>query len=163
MSQDAVPKNYNNLRKMLEFFDNETEFGKLYVNYPMSESWRDCDDFFDEKYKDRFVSLDTLFQKHGYKKAIASRCLASFHINKISREDFNKLICMNVCKLNMLIEGCWEKMKYEQFLQFSEQQRILEAEYCCIKERGCISVLNTALFFAIDFWGEDFYKKLGKE
>ena len=49
---EVVKKNVIELREMLEFFDNETDQGKLYVNYPMMESYRDCDDFFDDGYRD---------------------------------------------------------------------------------------------------------------
>ena len=61
--KEDIQKNYNHLKEMIDFFNNETENGKLYVNYPMMESYKDCDDFFDEQYQNREVSLKTLFSR----------------------------------------------------------------------------------------------------
>ena len=100
---DVIEKNVAELKKMLEFFDNETDQGKLYVNYPMMEAYRDCDDFFDDGYRDRLVSLDILFGRtpaKGYKSLVASRRLANVRSRQISEAQFNRLTCMNVFKLN---------------------------------------------------------------
>ncbi len=37
---------------MVNYFVDETDpsIGKLYINYPMMESYRDCDTFFEEDY-----------------------------------------------------------------------------------------------------------------
>lgn len=54
---------------MAEYFVDETDpsVGKLYINYPMMESYRDCDDFFDENYKSTMVSLPAIL---SYKKDV---------------------------------------------------------------------------------------------
>ena len=109
---EVVGKNVAELREMLEFFDNETDQGKLYVNYPMMESYRDCDDFFDDGYKDRLVSLDILFGKmliKGYKSLVVSRRLANVRNRQIFREQFNRLTYMNVFKLIWLKSRLWQK------------------------------------------------------
>ena len=44
------------LEEMLEYFDDETENGKLYVNYPMVESLKYTKEMPDEKYHEYVVS-----------------------------------------------------------------------------------------------------------
>ena len=82
--EKQIEKNCNKLKNMLEFFNNESDQGKLYVNYPMMESYRDCDAFFDEGYKDRTVALDLLSK---YKEQVGKRKLSKVHTDKIDKED----------------------------------------------------------------------------
>ena len=116
---EVIENNVAELKEMLEFFDNETDQGKLYVNYPMMESYRDCDDFFDDGYKDRLVSLDVLFGRtpaKGYKSLVASRRLANVRSRQIFATQFNRLTCMNVFKLNWMKNRSWSKPPYDDFL-----------------------------------------------
>ena len=157
---DVIEKNFAKLKEMLEFFDNETDQGKLYVNYPMMESYRDCDNFFDEGYRDRLVSLDILFGRtpaKGYKSLVASRKLANIRNRHISQEQFNRLTCMNVFKLNWMKHHLWQKPNYDEFLKISRQENILELEHYSCRSLNAVAVLNTLLFFIIDYKGRDFY------
>lgn len=54
------------LEKMLEYFDDETENGKLYVNYPMIESLKYTKEMPDEKYHEYVVSR-TVCAEHKFK------------------------------------------------------------------------------------------------
>ena len=158
---EVIKNNVAELKEMLEFFDNETEQGKLYVNYPMMESYRDCDDFFDDGYRDRLVSLDVLFGRtpaRGYKALVAARKLANVRSRQISGAQFNRLTCMNVFKLNWMKNHTWSKPQYDEFLSQSHQNAILELEYASCRNLKVVAVLNTLLFFIIDYKGRGFYE-----
>ena len=156
----AVGRNAAELKEMLEFFNNETEQGKLYVNYPMMDSFRDCDDFFDKGYRDRLVSLDVLFGKNGYKRSIASRRLAGVHVGGLTREQLDRLVCMNVFKLNWMKNSVWGMPSYKEYAIASEQEGILGLELDMCRRLGSVAVLNTLLFFVLDYRGRDFYEGL---
>ena len=159
-TEDIAMTHCDVLRERVEFFDNETEQGKLYVNYPMMESYRDCDDFFDNTYRDRTVSLDALFKNDGgkgYKALVSKRKKSNIDGIDIRETEFNRLICMNVFKLNYLSTSQWLKMDYGDFRIYSEQTAILAKERECISVNKSVSVLNTSLFFAIDYKGREFY------
>ena len=156
---EVISKNIAELKNMLEFFDNETEHGKLYVNYPMMESYRDSDDFFDNSYRDRLVSLDVLFGK-GYKELVSSRKLANLRSEQISEGQFNSLTYMNVCKLNWMKNHIWEKPLYDDFMVQSRQDAILKLEYDFCRSLKSVAVLNTLLFFIIDYKGRNFFEML---
>ena len=158
---EVIEKNVAELREMLDFFDNETDQGKLYVNYPMMETYRDCDDFFDDGYRDRLVSLDILFGRtpaKGYKSLVASRRLANVRSRQISEAQFNRLTCMNVFKLNWMKNYIWSKPQYDEFLEQSSQNVILELEHESCRNLKAVAVLNTLLFFIIDYKGRVFYE-----
>lgn len=160
ISRDTrIKKNCNELKDMLVFFNNETDQGKLYVNYPMMESYRDCDAFFDEGYKNRMVTLDILFAGK-YKNQVGKRKLSNIQANKICKKDFDQLIRMNVFKLNSILTEKWLQMGYDDFLVHSNQQSILSAEQNFMAKKNAIAVLNTLLFFTLDYYGRDFYNTM---
>ena len=154
-------KNCDQLKEMIAFFNNETEQGKLYINYPMMESYRDCNDFFDEIYRDRIISLDLLFGRDrsvkGYKQSVGQMRLANLSPGRITRDQFNRLTEMNVFKLNRIVSGYWRIMTYENFRKSSDQIVILNAQRTWIRHCCSIAVINTLLFFAIDYFGSVFY------
>ena len=159
-----VVKNFADLQDMLNFFNNETDpgKGKLYINYPMMESYRDCDDFFDNGYRDRFVNIEDLFKNRGgggYKAKVNERKLSNLKTNDISKDKFNHLICMNIFKLNFLSSEQWNKPSYSVFRSQAEQSQILEVQKNFFKSKHTVSVLNTLLFFPVEYLGEQLYEE----
>lgn len=57
-----LKKNINQLKDMANYFNNETDptIGKLYINFPMFESYRDVDSFDDFTFKNRTCKLSEL-------------------------------------------------------------------------------------------------------
>lgn len=157
--QEQLKKNYGELADMLDFFNDEADQGKLFINYPMMESYRDCDAFFDEKYKDRTVTLDTLFAGK-YKNQVGKRILSNVRTEKITRPDFDLLIRMNVFKLNWIESRNWNGMSYENFRDFSRQEQILKAEQVFSTTENALAVLNTLLFFPLDYFGRNLYNEI---
>ena len=125
----------------------------------MMESYKDCNNFFDTAYKDRVISLELLF-KRKYKEIVASQKLSNYRIDRITKIEFDQLITMNIFKLNNIITNNWKFMNYEDFITRSYQNNILEAEYDYILKKNAIPVLNSSLFFIIDFFGEEYYNTL---
>ena len=53
-------------------------------------------------------------------------------------------------------------MDYDDFLVYSEQQSILRAEQNFMAKENAIAVLNTLLFFTLDYYGRSFYNTMMK-
>lgn len=157
-----VAKNYKELLEMIEYFNNETEptRGKLYLNYPMMESFRHCDYPGDPNFVNAQVSIDLLFKKGEYKRVVQKQHpkMASRHPDKFIEEEFVKIAWMNVCKLHTLYAKQWKVPSYKSFQQQAEQVGILHQEYNLIVTQKTISVLNTTLFFLLDYFGKPFYE-----
>ena len=65
---------------------------------------------------------------------------------------------MNVFKLNWMKNHAWDKPQYDDFLAQSRQDVILELEYTSCHNLEAVAVLNTLLFFIIDYKGREFYE-----
>lgn len=138
--------------EMVSRFNESTDpsRGKLLINYPMVESFRDCDNFFDESYADARVDVRDLAR---YKNIVGHRRLASRHVKDFTKENFCDLIKMNIFKLNQILRGEFESPTYDIFVKDSSQDVIAQKETECIERCGCIQVLNTLLFLPLDYFG----------
>lgn len=159
--EQIVKANVERLREMTLHFTNETDptIGKLYVNYPMMESYRDADSFFDNNYENNYVELSDIGK---YKETVGAKGLARIRIDRYTKENFDSLASMNVHKLSKLSTGIWKRLDYSMFRKESEGNTILQNQERIILENNTVCVLNTTLFLLIDYYGNKngFYDEL---
>ena len=72
------------------------------------------------------------------------------------------LTCQNVKKLGRICHVDGESMDYEMYIQKSNQTNILQHEIEFVKSLTQIAVLNTSVFFALDYYGnkDGFYDNI---
>lgn len=148
----VIQNNLAKLSEMAKFFTNETDpgIGRLYINYPMMESYRDCSSFFDESYRDNTIAIADI---PGYKRIAGQKKLASVHIGKYTRENFSDLTKMNIYKLHKLSRNFWGAVTYRDYIELSEAEKILDCQIQKVNQEKIIDVLNTALFIVLDYFG----------
>lgn len=149
---ERINKNVPVLKSMLEQFVDESDgtIGKLYINYPMMEAWRDADAFFDDTYKDRFIDIT---QSPDYKAIVSTRRLAGMLSKPIGKEQLSDIIRMMVFKLAFIMTGEWKPLDYEDYLRVSSGACVLEEQAKLMNDRGQIGVLNTSAFLIVDYFG----------
>ena len=159
--EDIFENNIKKVCEMAEYFVDETDptIGKLYVNYPMMESFKDCDSFEDDNYLTRVVSL---FDVKSYKQIVGRRKMANKRIDKYTKSDFTMLTLQNIKKLGKICKQLDDSMDYETYVQESNQMNVLQHEIEVISTLKQIAVLNTSVFFALDYYGnkDGFYDEI---
>lgn len=159
--EDVVRLNLSNLLKLSKHFTNETDpsIGKLYINYPMMEAYRDCADFFDCDYENTVVTLE---QIPAYKSIVGKRRLASMHINNYCYEHFIKLARMSVYKIKKIVFGVWGKLDYNSYRQVCDDNQIICKQKAEIELHNLMYVLNTSVLFFVDYYGnrDGFFDKI---
>lgn len=157
----VIQNNIVKLREMSNYFTNETDptIGRLYINYPMMESYRDCNTFFDEAYRDNVITVEDM---PNYKRIAGQKKLASVHIGKYTKGNFSDLAKMNLFKLHKLTRNIWGEISYDEYIALSIAATVLHHQAKKIDAEGKIDVLNTSLFIAIDHFGnkDGFYDSL---
>ena len=150
--ETVVANNIAKVKEMAEYFVDETDptIGRLYINYPMMEAFKDCDSFCDKNYLTRTVTLN---QIKCYKAIVGGRKMGSKRLDGYSREDFTQLICQNVRKLGVISGFSSSAMRYADYIESSKQCNVLNCEVGFIKSLKQIAVLNTSVFFALDYYG----------
>lgn len=138
---------------MAEYFDDETDpsKGKLYINYPMMESYRDSDSFYDNQFVYNTIALSDI---PSYKSIVSHKRLSGYDINEYSKENYTDLMRMHVNKLAYLSEKSdYKNLAYSEYLSLSSEEKIAAVQKKCIAERSYIHVINTSLFFLLDYYG----------
>ncbi|MGF2614601.1 hypothetical protein FZC84_20595 [Rossellomorea vietnamensis] len=137
------------LIELITNFSNSTELGKLYLNYPMVESFKDISSLEeDEKFELLTVPFETVKNKIGkvseYKKMVDNKtCITN--ISDINVEMGNKLLNLHASKLKLIIgEGVEEEKKYRNLCVL--QCYKFDAE-------KLIWVINTSILHMLDEYG----------
>ena len=133
------------IRRMAEYFVESSDMGKLYLNYPMVESFYHMSSIPDDRYNDYYATLDEL-QAGTYKIRVhrenRNRDYRKFAVNK---EECNVVIQQNIDKARRIIHE-------EADLEYIPgQARILEAQLTLLSEEQRAAVLSTCPFFIPDY------------
>lgn len=138
--------NLKKMNEMLQYFNDETENGKLYVNYPMMESFRDLDSFSDENYLLRSVDINEI---KNYKNIVSIRKLNGLDISKYNTDNFIDIFKLNIDKL-YFINKILKKDK-NTFFNITEGINIYNKIKENLDKNSTIYVLNTGIFILSGF------------
>lgn len=143
------------IQNMLEFFNEETENGKLFISYPMVEAlWhinnesKSCYELctvktkIGKKYKN-LVSIDSSFKDP----------------RKIDINDWNFITLKTIKKANCIVNDTPEKPEYNEFMDIN-QQVIFESQLEKFIPYQKIAVLSGIPLFIVDYFGEKLYENL---
>lgn len=139
------------IRSMLAFFNNETEHGKLYINYPMIESFKHFKSLPDYNYNSYVVTKDECF---SYKELVDSISKIP-HFSDVSEHDLNIIIKQNLDKIYFLKKIY--KQSYIIYMRELSQENILNYQIKSLNDNEHIYVLNTSIFWGIDYFGKKKY------
>ena len=136
------------IRKMVQFFNNETEQGKLYINYPMLESFKHFKSLPDNDFNNYVVTKNECLT---YKKIVGNLSIIK-HFSDISEDVLKIIVKQNLDKLAILLNQ--KNLNYSIYLNEFNQEKILKLQLKTLNDKGFIYVLNTSLFWGIDYFGE---------
>ena len=127
------------IKDMLKYFDNETENGKLYINYPMVEAFYHIKSIPDKDYVNRKVNLDILKNSgKRYKKLVNEEtCIRK---SNIKSDEYVEIVKNNYIKAKKICNNCIDYLN------------ILNYEINCVNVHNYIDVLSTLPLFLTDYY-----------
>lgn len=138
------------LEILLDNFSDSTGKGKLYLNYPMVESYKDIKSLNDTDFKNSTVHIDDLKKRHkrrtsNYKRIVDSNSCIS-KIDDIDKDIANSLLNIHSNKLTYLLNT----ISYEE----ENKYKLLCDKQCeKLKREDLIWVLNTSILHMLDEYG----------
>lgn len=154
-TENKVRKGLEDIKEMLSYFDDETDdnIGKLYINYPMVESYRDhCSDLSD--FLARTVPLEECVR---YKQIVGERG-DNKNFTKYTKDDVSLLIRLNLSKAGFIT--CNDvRPSYEEYINQVRQLDIFQAEENIVLNSKSISVLNTLMLMPVDYMGKRYFDR----
>jgi hypothetical protein len=149
----SLPK----IEEMLQFFNNETEHGKLYISYPMIEAFRHL--------TTDFCKLTSLIAiGRGYKTVVgdSESKYKSTNYKSLSAENWDEIVLRTFKKATFMCSGNCSLVSYVEFTSRFDQLGILELQ----KENvnvGSVLVLSALPFFIVEYVGESLYNRISQE
>lgn len=156
---DNLPKVYKQadvMQELLRTFDNETEYGKLYISYPMIESLRELS----SKTVDYTTFYVPVNNEINYKEYVSSQM--EFQNFKFIDEQKWEVACKaSVKRANLIVNYVESYPTYDEFMkelgQFSIYQAQLEH---FVKIGKMVGVLNSIPLFLLEYFEVDYWNKV---
>jgi hypothetical protein len=145
--------------EMLEFFNNETENGKLFISYPMVESLIDMDGLCDCN-----EERSKVLAKHNieYKKFVNKASPIKF-FSRMRKDDWEKIIKKSVLKANSIVKDEYIKPEYSVFLTFDQLVIFSKQLSRFIHPLAKVAILCSFPMFILDYYGAILYDMILKE
>ena len=144
------------IKKMIKYFDNETENGKLYINYPMLESFKHFKHLPDLYFNNYVVKLEDCINYKEYVSKIS--CIN--HFGLINEEQLKIIVAQNLKKYNIISNS--DINDYNDYLANFSQLNLLNVQLESINNNNELYVLNSSVFWGIDYYGENLFNKYFK-
>ncbi len=139
----APTANDTKLQKMLEFFDDEFENGKLFISYPMVEAIKHL--------KENINFEETIVNScKEYKKIVSQNCDKKLeNLNDLTKENWEIIINEHLKKANFIVNDSFElpNSLIEQ-IEIFEKQKL---KYINIDNK--VAVLSSFPLFLLDYYG----------
>ena len=135
---------------MLEFFNNETEYGKLYISYPMVEALRDYRERECESLTGCWIPVEDV---GNYKQLAGSNNPHNSH--KMNIEEWREVINAFYFRLKCLMEA--GELEYSSYKDDITPKTIYEAEHRALVDYKHVFVLSAFPEFLLDYFKKDFW------
>lgn len=139
---DFEPQHYGysdeKIRQMCDLFDNETELGKLYINYPMLEACKHLKSLPDPEFMSRTVDISGDFNGSKYKRAVNTEsCIGHYTVKNMAH-----MIAANYNKAKLLDGDTAQEIGYSA---------ILEKQIALKNQENKVYELGTVPLMAVDY------------
>ena len=105
--EDERKEKLEHVTQMVNLFNNETEYGKLFVNYPMMESYRHFDITNPDTLANKSVIVDNDILTH-YKELVGQEG-TNKNVSKYTSKDFYTITLAHLMQANLLLNGQFKK------------------------------------------------------
>lgn len=136
---------FEKIKKMMLFFNDSTDNGKLYINYPMMQSYKHIKNYFDEDFKNRIIEVSKCSE---YKQFVDEESILK-DLKKYNYPIIMKIIGFNLKKANYLLNSKYEIPSYDEFNKI-DLNKIYDIQ-CKLKDKNIVSILNTFVFNIVEY------------
>ena len=152
--QHDVP-HFEMIKKMMGYFDDSTDRGKLFINYPMIQSYKHLVTLPDPGFENRSV---TIAQTKQYKQIVGDES-AFTDLSAYNYPIFMSIAVHHIRKANKLLTGKYCLPGTDEYMSWKGSD-IYDVEYSLMEQHGIINVLNTVIFLLVDYRPHHFFESI---
>ena len=149
---------FDTVRRMLNYFNDSADHGKLYINYPMMQSYKHFAGLPDDTFAYRSVSIK---ECHNYKRIVGDQSNYT-DINSYNHVTFVSLMVHHMRKANYLLTGKYVLPSVKEYLNWNLVD-IFDVQVGNLDSKIPISVLNTCIFIPVDFAPKHFFDLVSRK
>ena len=146
---------FNTIHRMVSFYNDSTAQGKLFINYPMMQSYKHFDSLPDNKFYDTKITVEDCKQ---YKRIVGS--LSGYtDTTKYTYPIFISLTVHHLKKANYILTGCYDIPTVDEYITW-DYTTIFDKQISAKNQYHVIYVLNTCIFILVDYRPVSFFRQL---
>lgn len=143
---------FDTIRRMISYFNDSTLYGKLFLNYPMMQSYK----HFDRLPCSSFEYLEVTLEEIKKYKEIVGNVSGFTDLSQYSYITYYSIAVHHLKKVNKVLNGLYEIPEIDDFFGI-DYCSVYDFQLKSFKEREIVSVLNTCIFSLIDFTPNKFF------
>lgn len=143
---------FDTIRRMITYFNDSTLQGKLFLNYPMMQSYKHFDCLPCQSFENLEVTLKEI---KSYKKLVGEISILT-NLSEYTYITYYSIAVHHLKKANKLVNGVYEMLDKDDYLQLNFCS-IFDFQLASFEKRKIVSVLNTCIFALIDFAPSKFF------
>lgn len=146
------------LLMMYDFYNESRDFGRLYINYPMMQSYRHMKKMPDVNFIKSTASLGDCLE---YKKIVGQESNYT-DLNAYDYQIIMNLVYHHYCKLNYISTKCYSIKDLDDFLQTNQNKlkSLLVLQNDMFEATDKFYIINTSILFIIDLNPITFFRKI---
>ena len=145
-------KHFDTVRRMVNYFNDSTNQGQLFINYPMMQSYKHFECLPCPLFEFYEVSLD---QAKEYKRYIGE--ISNFKdLTKYTYITYYSIAVHHLKKANKILNGVYLLPSKSEYFDFKATQ-IFDYQVNLLELSNNISILNTCIFALVDFAPSKFF------
>ena len=152
--QDRSPR-FDTIKRMLAYYDDSSNQGKLFINYPMMQSYKHFAKLPDPGFNELKVSIS---ECKDYKKIVGDISKYA-DINAYDYRVFVSLAVHHIRKANYILTGVYDCPTTEEYLSW-QSIGIFDKQLDLVNRSLFIYVLNTCIFILVDYRPNHFFKDI---
>ena len=153
----AIKVDFDKIRLLSTFFTNSSDMGRLFINYPMMQSYKHLKSLPDIDFESRTVTISDIKR---YKELVAREALDELlKAHEYSHIQLYEIACHHFCKREKIL-GRDYKIDAESKYSASEDIKIFDKEVAQLKEKGFCDVLNTSVLIYFEYAPERFLREI---
>ncbi len=148
---------FNTVKRMVNYFSDSTIMGKLYINYPMMQSYKHFNILPDNTFAGKTIDVNSIVK---YKSIVG----AESKFKDLTHYDYRTFFSLSVHhlkKANYILTGKYELPLLEHYFDIDYGQ-IYDKQLELINDQDKVWILNTCIFSLIDFAPEKYFKFVTK-
>jgi len=131
------------ITKMANYFTESSDTGKLYLNYPMVESFYHMKSIPDPDFLNYTVSMEELISR-AYKSLVKQTCRIPYSKFAATKEACSQVISQNLQKAEMIL-------RQSKNPHPTDTRMIWAAQLSLLQHHGLLYVLCTCIFYIVDY------------